>query len=91
MFKVGDLVTPDPSKFTEEILNYRSRDGKTAKIVQWVGKVFVVEYIAPGVYPALGIAGEFGWIPDFWKSAIPEIFKTIKQYGTDTRGDQSPD
>lgn len=91
MFKVGDLVTPNPDKFTKEILNHRTLDGKPAKVVQWVGKVFVVQAVFPGPRPTLKIAGETMWIPDFWKSAIPEIFKTINKYGTDTRGDQSSD
>lgn len=88
MFKVGDLVTPNPDKFTKEILNYRGLDGKPSRLVQWVGKVFVVESIGHDPYSTLKIAGERNWRPEFWKSAIPEIFKTINKYGTDTGGDQ---
>lgn len=87
MFKVGDLVTPDTSKFDDQTKNFRNIAGGPARIVALVGGVYVVEKVDRT--GCISVVGEDNWIPEYWRHVTPgEIFKTIKKYDTNTGGDQ---
>lgn len=77
MFRVGDLVTPDPSAFTDK-LRQEPLDGVAAL----VGRVFVIKELDPDndiIFSEKLPEGAHIWLAKYWCHANIEILKSIKR------------